>query len=218
MKKKRILIRMLVSASVVMLAACQTTPTGTTAADAAAPATQQATPASAQKAPESQQAREGGAPLAVFLADTQLQDGWQPVQLSEGMLYLHPEPVIVRDDLTGVQAGANKEGDGLLALELGPDGQSKITQVTTQFPNKRLALIVGQTMLAAPGYTTPVTTQNLVFVVGTEQNAMAAARAIAGVGDGSGEAVVESTTTMESPQAGGGSATVNPGLPQPAMQ
>lgn len=205
MKNKRILIRMLVSASVVMLAACQTTPTETTVAAEAA--TQQAAPASSQPAPERQQANEEGVPLAVFLADTELHDGWQPIQLSEGVLYLHPEPVIVREDLTGVQAGANKEGDGLLALELGENGQSKLTQVTTQYPNKRLALIVGQTMLAAPGYTIPVTIGSLVFVVGTEQNAMAAARAIAGVGD-----------ETESTQAGGSNVPASSGVPQPANQ
>jgi len=183
---------MSLAASVVMLAACQTAPTETTAAaQPAQAATQQTTPASNQQAPQSQQASQEGAPLAVFLADTELQDGWQPIQLPEGVLYLNPEPVIVRQDLVGVQAGVNKEGDGLLALELGPDGQSKIIQVTTQYPNKRLALIVGRTMLAAPGYTTPVTSKNLMFVVGTEQNAMAAARAIAGVGDDADRAMME---------------------------
>ncbi|HCP76455.1 MAG TPA: hypothetical protein DIU11_01635, partial [Pusillimonas sp.] len=47
-------------------------------------------------------------------------------------------------------------------------------------PNKRLALVVGSTMLAAPGYTTQVSTDQLVFGVGSEANATAAARAIAG--------------------------------------
>lgn len=194
MKHKRILIRMSLAASVVMLAACQTAPTETTAAaQPAQAATQQTTPASNQQAPQSQQASEDGAPLAVFLvlADTEFQDGWQPIQLPEGVLYLNPEPVIVRQDLVGVQAVANKEGDGLLALELGPDGQSKIIQVTTQYPNKRLALIVGRTMLSVGGYTTPVTGKNLMFVVGTEQNAIAAVRAIAGVSGEADKAVVE---------------------------
>lgn len=185
MNIKRLLFRILATASMAILAACQTTPTAETAATTPEPtATQQAAPVASQEAPPSQQASEQGAPVAVFLADTEMQEGWQAVQLSEGALYLNPQPVIERNDLIGIQAGANKEGDGLLALELSAEGQSKVTQVTTQFPNKRLALIVGQTMLAAPGYTVPVTNASLVFVVGSEQNAMAAARAIAGVNDG----------------------------------
>jgi hypothetical protein len=44
-------------------------------------------------------------------------------------------------------------------------------------------------MLAAPAYSTPVSSDHLIFAVGTEQNATAAARAIAGVPqDGSGDA------------------------------
>lgn len=184
MKIKRLLVRILIPISVVILSACQTTPSEPTAA--AQPETmtaQQTAPASTPETPLREQAGEEGVPVAVFLADTELQDGWQPVQLDQGVLYLNPQPVIIRDDLTGVQAGASQEGDGLLALELSPDAQSKVTQATTEYPNKRLALIVGQTMLAAPGYSTPVTTGSLIFVVGTEQNAMAVARAIAGVDD-----------------------------------
>lgn len=189
MKIRRTLVRVLVPVSMVVLAACQTKPTAETPATAPdqtqQPATQQSSP---QETTPRQQGSSMGAPVAVFLADTTMQDGWRPVELDAGTLYLNPQPVVIRDDLTGVQAGSNKDGDGLLALELSPEGQRKVTQATTDNPNKRLALIVGQTMLAAPGYNSPVTTGHLIFAVGTEQNATAAARAIAGVpDDGSGD-------------------------------
>lgn len=186
----RILARIIAPLSLFVLAACQTTPssqTDITAADdaAVAPQTTQEAP---QQQPPTEQASSTGAPVAVFLASSEAREGWQPVQLDVGALYLNPQPVVIRDDLTGVQAGASEEGDGLLALELSPEGQSRLAQATTENPNMRLALIVGRTLLAAPGYDEPVTTPHLIFVVGTEQNALSAARAIAGVpADGSGD-------------------------------
>ena len=61
-----------------------------------------------------------------------------------------------------------------------PEAAQRLLQVTTQFPKKRLALVVGDTMLAAPAYGSPVKDGRLIFMVGTEANALAAARAIAG--------------------------------------
>lgn len=201
---QRTLVRIFASFSLLVLAACQTTPSGQTDAAVADQAT---TAETAQRADQDtaaqQQASAQGAPVAVFLASTDARDGWQPVQLDVGNLYLNPQPVVIRDDLTGVQAGASEEGDGLLALELSPSAQSRVTQATTEHPNMRLALIIGQTMLAAPGYTDPVTTPHLIFVVGTEENAMAAARAIAGVpADGSADQQgAEGARAFEAPAA-----------------
>lgn len=197
---QRILARILAPLSLFILAACQTTPSTQTdvAATDSATATQTA-PEPVQELPQ-QEARAEGAPVLIFLADTTARDGWQPVQLDEGTLYLNPQPVVIRDDLTGVQAGSSQEGDGLLALELSPEGQSRVNRATTENPNMRLALIVGQTMLAAPEYDAPVTTPHLIFMVGTEQNALAVARAIAGVpADGSGDA----QAAPDAPAAGG---------------
>lgn len=118
--------------------------------------------------------------MAVLLADTIEQEGWTAVPVQAGTLYVNPQPVLTRDDLTGVQAGRGRSGEGLLALGITPEAQIRLQDATTQFPNKRLALVVGRTMLAAPSYTTPVSTDQLVFPVGSEQNAAAAARAIAG--------------------------------------
>ncbi|MBC7204106.1 MAG: hypothetical protein H5U29_11415, partial [Pusillimonas sp.] len=63
-------------------------------------------------------------------------------------------------------------------------GRKKVESITAANPNKRLALVVGRTMLAAPGYSTQVSTDQLVFGVGSEANATAAARAIAGAQEG----------------------------------
>lgn len=175
--------RVLVPLSVVLLAACQNLPAKKGAA------------ASAPSAETTLQATSQGAPVAVYLADTTQRAGWTPVKIQDGAsLYVNPQPVITRNDLSGVKAGSNKEGQGLLALDLNDAGKQKVNDITTKNPNKRLALVVGRTMLAAPAYTTPVSAAQLVFPVGTETNAIAAAKAIAGA-----SATPDSSSTVPAP-------------------
>lgn len=191
MKALRILARTLIPASLVLLAACQSMPaknaqtsgptTSTTSESAQATPV---TPAPGSAAQETLHPTNNGARVAVFLADTTSQPGWTAVKLKSGTLYVNPKPVLTRRDLSNVRAGTSKDGVGLLALGLNAAGQSIILDVTTQNPNKRLALVVGHTMLAAPEYTVPVTAQQLVFPVGTEANATAAVRSIAGTDAG----------------------------------
>lgn len=193
MKTVRALGRIVVPFSLVFLAACQTVP-GTKTAES--PATSPAETAGTSQE-SMQSAQQQGAPVAVFMADTVMQTGWTPVNLESGALYVNPQPIITRTDLSGIKAGTNKQGDGLLALELNEAGKQKVADATTKNPNKRLALVVGRTMMAAPGYTSAVTTGHLVFAVGTEQNAMAAARAIAGAPEdstGSGNTTTPAVT------------------------
>lgn len=178
MKSLRAVSRILVPASLVVLAACQTTPSQTPTTTTAPTAQTDQRPADSTV-----QAARQGAPVAVFLADTENQAGWTPVQIQAGTLYVNPQPVLTRDDLVGVKAGTSQQGDGLVALTLSDIGKRKVSDITRNNPNKRLALVVGHTMLAAPSYTTEVTAPELVFAVGTEQNAVAAVRAIAGAQD-----------------------------------
>ncbi|WP_233208300.1 SecDF P1 head subdomain-containing protein [Pollutimonas subterranea] len=200
MNTVRTLGRFIAPASLVFLAACQSVPTDKSVETAAQ------TPGVTTPQPETTtQAQQQGAPVAVFLADTTQQTGWTPVNLQSGALYVNPQPVITRADLTGIQAGTNKQGEGLLALELNEAGKKKVADITTQNPNKRLALVVGRTMMAAPGYSTPVTSGKLVFAVGTEDNATAAARAIAGQPDnGAGSSTSGAGSTGGSSMPAGG--------------
>lgn len=186
----RMLGRGAIFASLVLLAACQSLPGKKNAPEAAQPpAKTSPAPESSQAAkPETLQPTNHGALVAVYLADTQMQTGWAVVKLKSGTLYVNPEPVITRADLSNIRAGASKDGVGLLALGLNDAGQAKVLHVTTQNPNKRLALVVGHTMLSAPTYTVPIASDQLVFPVGTEDNATAAARAIAGEDAPSSEA------------------------------
>lgn len=187
MNLTRIFTRSSLALAVLTLAACQTAPvqqdTATQPTDPAIAAP--AAPAPVTAAPEiTQQGAEQGAPVAVFLADMVQQDGWREVPVgTDSKLYLDPQPVVTRNDLTGVQAGSNQEGHGLLALMISDDARSRLEELTTRYPNKRLALVVGRTLMAAPAYADSVNSSQLIFPVGTEANATAAARAIAGVNE-----------------------------------
>lgn len=185
MNLTRILTRSTLALAVVTLAACQT-PTVKDDATATAPAPgPAATDSATMDQSQVQPAAAQGAPVAVFLADMTVQDGWRAVPIgSDSTLYLDPQPVVTRDDLSGVQAGSNQQGQGLLALMLDDNAKARVAELTGRNPNKRLALVVGRTLMAAPAYTDAVTTGQLIFPVGTEENATAAARAIAGVSEG----------------------------------
>ncbi|HEX7388208.1 MAG TPA: hypothetical protein VF285_13175 [Castellaniella sp.] len=120
--------------------------------------------------------------LRVFLSDTHPHAGWVPVHLKpSGELYVRTEAIIDRRDLVGIQSATDQAGGGILVLILSREGLRKIREATANHPGLRLALVVGQTMLAAPGYTAPVREQQLAFGVGSAHNAEVAARAVAGV-------------------------------------
>ena len=119
--------------SLLALAACQTMPGDTTSTQpSTTPSTTAPEPGSAasQERPEALQAERQGAPVAVFLADTEEQAGWRPVQIQSGTLYINPQPVITREDLVDVRAGTSRQGDGLLALGLSELGRKKVENIT----------------------------------------------------------------------------------------
>lgn len=184
------LTHVLAPITLLLLAACQTTPTKTDSTVSNAPTSgsnaQAVTPpAGSTTAPAQQEAGQNqqmGAPVGIFLADTKTRAEWTRVEVQpNGVLYVNPNPVLSNEDLVGVQAGRGDSPEvGLLALDLSPEATARLAKLTSDNPNMRLALVVGNTMLAAPGYSQPVTEGRLVFMVGTEANALAAAQAIAG--------------------------------------
>lgn len=166
--------RILAPVVLLFLAACQTVPTAsskkTETDHAVSPA-----------ASANQQATMQGAPVAVFLATHQLQPGWTPVTAPNGTLYVNPKPFLSRADLNQVKAGAADQGQGWLALGLTPEGTKKAFAVTSEHPGKGLALVIGRTMMPLMRYSAPIQDGQLIFHVSNEANAIAAARAIAGV-------------------------------------
>lgn len=120
--------------------------------------------------------------LRVFLADVHDHPGWTPVPLKpSGILYVRTDAIINRSDLMGIQSATDQAGGGLLVLILKDEGLAKLRAATSAHPGLRLALVVGQIMLAAPAYATPISEQKLAFAVGSLRNAEIAARSVAGV-------------------------------------
>lgn len=120
--------------------------------------------------------------IRVFLADTRPRAGWTPVHLKPtGVLYVRTDAIIDRRDLIGIQSATDQLGGGILVLILSDAGFRKMHEATAANPGLRLALVVGQTMLAAPGYVAPISESQLAFGVGSARNAELAARAVAGV-------------------------------------
>lgn len=173
-------VRMLVVGGLVlMLAACQPLPVKPSQGLQTTEAPRPTQPSQAIQA--DRQALD----LRVFLASVTPTPGWVPVNLNpQGVLYVMTEPVITRHDLIGIQSAVdNKSGDGILIVALSDTGFTKIRAATAAHPGLRLALVVGKTMLAAPGYAAPISEKQLAFRVGSRENADKAARAVAGVGD-----------------------------------
>ena len=170
------------------LAACQAPGSRSGVAAGTDPSTPASGPTAAQPAqtssgpPQTITDNRQALDLRVFLADTRPQPGWAQVSLKpSGLLYVRPTAIIDRSDLMAIQAATDQKGDGILVLILSDDGLRKMRAATAANPGLRLALVVGQTMLAAPGYASPISQQQLAFGVGSARNAELAARSVAGV-------------------------------------
>ncbi|HLR81759.1 MAG TPA: hypothetical protein VK051_01355 [Paenalcaligenes sp.] len=182
--------RSLAAFSVLTLMACQTTPQDAAPADEAPAETteqQPATTAPAQPGAPTGQDTDATdqqaeySPMMVFLADFEPVDNWAEVVLDEETtLYLQPEPSFTRDDLMSVETYSSDSGEGLLALMLTDAARQRLENITTENPDRRLALAVDGTLLAVPRYSEPLTNGQLVFMVGTVENAQTAAQIIAG--------------------------------------
>src|SRR5690625_520838 len=182
--------RSLAAFSVLTLMACQTTPQDAAPADEAPAETteqQPATTAPAQPGAPTGQDTDATdqqaeySPMMVFLADFEPVDDWAEVVLDEETtLYLQPEPSFTRDDLMSVETYSSDSGEGLLALMLTDTARQRLENITTENPDRRLALAVDGTLLAVPRYSEPLTNGQLVFMVGTVENAQTAAEIIAG--------------------------------------
>ena len=184
MPKLSLVARILAPLALLSLAACQTPPTSspssTTTTSGASQSVSPEVETDAVASPEAQALE----PLLVFLADTTPHADWAEVQIDENStLYMEADAFITRDDLEGVEAGSSETGEGLLALNLKPEARQRLHQLTQQHTGKRLALVVDGTLLAVPSFSKPIDLERLIFAVGSKENAMMAARIIAGEAD-----------------------------------
>jgi hypothetical protein len=118
--------------------------------------------------------------ISVFVADTVPHDDWVAVPVKDDTLYIKSDPALRLSDLLGIQAGNNDKGEGLLAVDITDTAKAALASLTTTHENLRLALIVGQTLVAAPTYISPVDSSRLIFPVGAPQDAEQLVRLVAG--------------------------------------
>lgn len=126
--------------------------------------------------------RAGGAAvdISIFVADINPREGWIAVPVKDGTLYINSEPALRLNDMLGIQPGNNDQGEGLLAVDITNTARIALASITTTYSNLRLALIVGQTLVAAPSYMSPVDSPRLIFPVGSPQDAERLVRVVAG--------------------------------------
>lgn len=186
MRLAKSLGRSLAAISVLALVACQTMPQDAAPAiEAPAKTTEQQPTTTAPSTPTRQGAGTTDqqveySSMMVFLADFEPVNDWAAVVLDEETtLYLQPEPSFTRNDLMSVETYASESGEGLLALVLTDVARQRLQSLTTNNPGRRLALAVDGTLLAVPRYSEPLTNGQLVFMVGTIENARRAAEIIA---------------------------------------
>lgn len=125
-------------------------------------------------------AQNQGVLFAILLADVNPHAGWNQVDIGNGMLYFHPEPILDRDDFQGVSA-TESNGTGMVVLEMNTEGQKHLLTKTTDNPDMMLAFVIETTLLSMIGYSQPVDSDFLAFSAGNPENAVAVAQAIAGV-------------------------------------
>lgn len=121
--------------------------------------------------------------LRLFLADKQAHPGWDKVDIRpSGVLYVDTNNAILdRSDLDWIQSAHDNHNNGILVLFLKTEAQQRLLQQTQLNKNKYLALVVGQTMLAAPQFKQAINQNQLAFEVGSIRNAELAAKTVAGV-------------------------------------
>lgn len=164
-------------ATAVLLAGCQTT-----APPQKAAAANNATVAAAQPA-VSQHAQQQQATQVLFrLAQTELATGLSELRLSDGSLWVLPQPVLSRADLASVEPLQTEQGQALVRFGFNQDGARKLSELSRRYQGKLLVLTVADKLVAVPRISEPLTQGAMVVSVASSEQAMAIARAIGGPG------------------------------------
>lgn len=158
-------------ATVVALAGCQT----------AGPAQQAATTAHAANSAQQQGARESRQQAQVFfwLAQAEEGKGLSELRLSSGSIWVLPQPVLSRGDLSSVEPIQTKQGKAYVRFGFTQEGARKLSTLSRRFQGKLLVLAVDNKLVAAPRIGKPLTQGEMVIGVASGQQAVAIASAIA---------------------------------------
>ncbi|ARP92015.1 preprotein translocase subunit SecD [Bordetella genomosp. 9] len=188
----------------VVLAGCQTA--GNKAAKGTAGEQGAATPPAAT-APSAPQAAPAAASVGFYVAQTEPGTGLTQVKLTDTTVYVQPNPVLTRADLTEAAALVDRQGNNFVGLRFSPEGARKLSQISAQNVGKLLVLVINGQLVAAPRIAEPLNRGVLAFSVDTAQTANEIAARVRG------DAPAASTAPAQSGTAAPGA---TPGAPAPA--
>jgi len=145
----------------------------------AAATTQAAQPEPASQGANSQQL----ASVDFRLAQTQAAPGLSELKLSDGSLWLLPQPVLTRADLASVEPRKTEQGQAYVRFGFSQAGAQKLAALSQRNPGKLLVLTLNNSLVAAPRIEGTITNGVLDVGFASEQQALNVAREIAGRGN-----------------------------------
>ena len=155
----------------VALAGCQ----------AAGPAQRAATAGNAENSARQQGARQPPHQAEVFfrLAQAEKAKGLSELRLSSGSIWVLPQPVLSRGDLSSVEPIQTQQGKAFVRFGFTQDGARKLLELSRRFQGKLLVLTIDNDLVAVPRIGKPLTQGEMVVGVASGKQAVAIARAIA---------------------------------------
>lgn len=169
--KRTLFIAIMTTAAAVM-AGCQTTGPAQRAAAASNAVAEAPQQAFAQQPTE----------VLFRLAQPEQAQGLSELRLSDGSLWVLPQPVLSRADLTSVEPVQSQQGQAFVRFGFNQEGARKLSELSRRFQGKLLVLTVADNLVAVPRLSEPLTQGAMVVAVSSGEEAMAIARAIAGPG------------------------------------
>ncbi|OZI74835.1 SecDF P1 head subdomain-containing protein [Bordetella genomosp. 12] len=162
--------------ALLILGGCQNVPSGK-AATAASPASQAAAAPAAGSAPAASQR----SPAVDFrLAQTKAGPNLTEVKLANGSVWVTPQPVLTRADLTAVAPVRDDKGNTYVRFDFTPQGAQRLAEVTRKNVGRLLFLTVNNDIAAIPQISDPALKGTLLVRTVDENQALQLAKAVAG--------------------------------------
>ncbi len=147
-------------------------------------------PATASPAPASQQAPRAAAPQQAVqqpsvefrLAQAERAPDLNELRMANATLWVAPQPVLVRSDLSAVMAVKAKDGKSYVRFNFTQPGAQKLASLTQRFSGKNFVLTIGGNLVATPRIGRPITNGVLFVPMASEQQALNVAAVIGGAG------------------------------------
>jgi preprotein translocase subunit SecD len=120
-------------------------------------------------------------PLYIHVSSPTPLRGWDKAVVAQDTLYIDPLPAITSQDLTHIDPMANDKNQGFIGLYFNDAGKAKLLKMSTQHKGKRVAVLLGDQIVAAPQLADPLSDGVMIFGVVSPQAAQIIAHAVAGL-------------------------------------